>query len=128
MSALNFLNNLKKAKRIPLTSSDMEATLSGATIDYTNSYLIYYGKVCQLHIIFTNSNSIAGGSNLLTATMTNSKFIPIQEACGAGYYGERAIIGGFKTTGQLIIRNSSSVALSMGGTSWCGVCFTFLIN
>lgn len=122
------LNKLATVEQHDLTANDIESTLSGASIDYSRSTYCINGKVCQLILTFTNSNSIAAGGNLLTATVNNTNLTPKQQCGGTGFYGVHSLIVSYRPSGELVVRNASSTALALGGTGYAGVSLTYLIN
>ena len=84
------------------------------------------GNVAMLIFNVVNNSSVAGSVNVFEGTLADG-YRPATYARGCGYYGGHAIIGQIAPSGQIIIRNASSsaVTLSSGGV---GLTFTYIID
>lgn len=70
-----------------------------------------WGGFTQLYLYLTYTTSVAAGGNVFTGTLNNYK--PGCLVTGVGYYGAHAIICRINTAGNIVIRNSSSSAVTL---------------
>ena len=78
------------------------------------SALSVYGKVALLRISLSNVSG-AASDNIAAGTLTNYK--PKTAFNIIGYYGNHPLIGSVATNGSFTVRNASTEAVSISGTS-----------
>lgn len=106
-----------------LSASDFTVT-TGAFVSGT---LTKWGKVAQLTLSIRNTSSVAAGSNLFQATLTDDSLRPLQSTTAGAYYGAHAANGFLNASGNITIRNSSSSAFAVGSNSSITISFTYIV-
>ena len=98
---------------------------SGATV--TSCTATMYGKVCQLVLGLTGNSSIASGENVFEGTLGPATgYEPKAYVSGVGYYGARAIVGRILPSGDIVVRNASSSAVTLSDGVY--ISFTYVMN
>lgn len=87
------------------------------------------GNVVYIRIAVKNGASVASGSNIFEGTASTGLPRPLAFTTGGSYYGNHSIGGSLGTTGNIIIRNSSATAMTVGeGANAVNVTFTYITN
>lgn len=87
------------------------------------------GNVVYIRITVKNGASVASGSNIFEGTTSTGLPRPLALATGGSYYGNHSIGGSLNTIGNIIIRNSSATAVTIGeGANFVNMTFTYITN
>lgn len=86
-----------------------------------------FGQVVQLYMQVRKTSSTAAGSNIFEGTLNTTALIPVIPARGASYFGTHSIVGALSAAGEIIIRNASSTAVTIGAGETAGITFTYLV-
>lgn len=98
---------------------------SGATV--TSCTATKYGKVCQLVLGLTGNSSIASNENVFEGTLgPGTGYEPLAYVSGVGYYGARSIVGRILPSGDIVVRNASSSAVTLSDGVYLS--FTYVMN
>lgn len=120
-SAIATLNTLLQVKTLSFTATTTTGTYVGG-----NGY--QFGKVVFVRFQVRNSASVTSGSNVYQGTISTGLPRPATFATNGSYYGNHAITGSLDAAGNLIVRNASSSAVSITGTSTASVSFAYITN
>ena len=77
----------------------------------SGQYAYTWGGFTQLYLYLTYTTSVAAGGNVFTGTLNANK--PGCAVTGVGYYGAHAIVCRISTSGDIVIRNASSSAVTL---------------
>ena len=86
-----------------------------------------FGQVVQLYMQVRKTSSTAAGANVFVGTLNTTALIPVIPARGASYFGTHSIVGALSAAGEIIIRNASSTAVTIGAGETAGITFTYLV-
>lgn len=87
------------------------------------------GNVVYVRIAVKNADSVAAGSNIFEGTASTGLPRPLAFTTNGSYYGNHSIGGSLGTTGNIIIRNASPTAVTIGtGANAVNVTFTYITN
>ena len=88
------------------------------------------GNIVQLLLTIKNTNSVAAGDNLYEGTIANDDssiyFRPDMVTTAGTYYGQKPILATISTNGGIVVRNSSSSAITL--SSNLNISFTYLTS
>lgn len=100
---------------------------TGATIDTSATIFNRNGNLVSTMLVITKATEdIAAGGNIFTGTLNTTKLRPTGVSAGlVGYIGQRPIIAQINSAGNIVVRNTSATALTMGGSLY--VYGTYLI-
>lgn len=108
-------NNKKYSSegKIVAELNDLGTTVESVPVTATtgtlvSAYAVRYGNVVNFALTFTNSSSVAGGSNVFEGTL--NKYRPALSGRGVGYYSKSALVMSVSKNGAIIVRNASSTA------------------
>ena len=85
-------------------TENVTSAVSATTGTVVSAYVVRYENVVQLALTFTNSSSVASGSNVFVGTL--SKYTPAISGRGLGYYGGSALVMSVSKNGAITIRNT----------------------
>lgn len=87
------------------------------------------GNVVYVRIAVKNGTSVASGSNIFEGTASTGLPRPLAFTVNGSYYGNHSIGGSLGTTGNIIVRNSSATAVTVGeGANAVNITFTYITN
>ena len=86
-----------------------------------------FGQVVQLYMQVRKTSSTAAGANVFVGTLNTTALIPVIPARGASYFGTHSIVGALSAAGEIIIRNASPTAVTIGAGETAGITFTYLV-
>lgn len=91
---------------------------AGTSVDTVATKFMRNGKFASVMLVITQaSEEIAAGANIFTGTLNTEKLRPGSVAAGlVGYIGQRPIIAQLNSSGNIVVRNTSATALTMGGS------------
>lgn len=115
------LVTLLQVKTLSFTATTTTGTYVGGT-----GY--QFGKVVFVRFQVRNSASVAGGANIYQGKISTGLPRPSLSVTSGSYFGNHAIVGNLDASGNLIVRNASSSAVSITGTYTGTVSFTYVIN
>lgn len=98
-----------------------------ATVVTAKMYI--HGNIAQLFLEIKNTSSVSAGDNVFTGAIYDQYDIakvPALYVTGVGYYGAHAIIGRIDTSGNIVIRNASSSAVTL--SSNVNLSFTYIFE
>ena len=104
--------------------------INGGPASVASAQMRIWGNVAQLYLELNGAVSIGAGDDVFTGTLYDQYDIvklPAQYVTGVGYYGARAIVGRINPSGQIVVRNASTSAISSlsGGVS---LSFTYIFE
>lgn len=111
-------------KQAALSTSTVTLTCTASTGTKVSATMRKYGNVVQFTLVFTNSSSIASGSNVFVGTLSTNK--PLQTINACGYYGSAALPMSINTSGEIVVRNAGSAAVKCSSNTTIGA--TWLVN
>lgn len=86
-----------------------------------------FGAVVSFHLTFTNTSSVASGSNVFAAKLNASKYRPLLDwATGGGYYGGASLNLAIDSSGNITVRNCGSSAITCRQNS--NVVATYIVD
>ena len=100
---------------------------TSATVVTAKMYI--HGNIAQLFLEIKNTSSVSAGDNVFTGAIYDQYDIakvPALYVTGVGYYGAHAIIGRIDTSGNIVIRNASSSAVTL--SSNVNLSFTYIFE
>lgn len=87
-----------------------------------------YGSVVFLTLVIRNTASVASGANILVGSILETAYRPKAVVTGASYYDAHAISAQINASGQIIVRNASPTAVTIGSSYSVAVSFTYMID
>lgn len=113
---MNVLSSILKWIGTQLTPTQVTHSItrtSGATLN-SNTKFVKYGKVVSFQIgINTYSTEVAAGGNIFVGTLNTTSLRPAGSARCSTYLGQRILVGNINSSGNIVIRNSSSTPLAI---------------
>lgn len=97
-------------KGITQTDTPTIARTSGGTT--SNPHVAQFGKMVMLSFEITYNTSVAAGGNVFEGNIS-TPYRPKYTAMGCSYYGSHALIGKINSSGDIVIRNASSTAITL---------------
>lgn len=104
--------------------------INGGPASVAAAQMRIWGNVAQLYLELNGAVSIGAGEEVFTGTLYDQYDIvklPAQYVTGVGYYGARAVVGRINPSGQIVVRNASTSAISSlsGGVN---LSFTYIFE
>ena len=99
-------------------SSPQGVYISSTVGTFEHVDIARFGNVVQMTLQFKNTASVASGSNVFEGNLATSQFQPIYTARGVAYYGAHALIMSVNGSGDIVIRNASSTAVTCSSTTY----------
>ena len=84
------------------------------------------GNIVTISVSVRNAASVASGANVYQGRLSSNLPRPYSYISGGAYYGQHAIIGGLSTDRAIIARNASSTPVTIGGTNFVTMSFTYI--
>jgi len=94
--------------------------------EFVSGSITTIGRVAFLTVEFRNTASTASGSNIFRATLNSAEYYPLQMATGASYYSSHALGVRLTSSGDLIVRNASSAAVTISSSNSTTFSLTYL--
>ena len=127
---MNTLSSLLKWIGNQLNSTQVSHSITrnaGATINADATKFVRCGKVVSVQIgLKAYATAIAAGENIFEGTLNTSSLLPADNARLSTYLGQRVVVANINSAGKIIIRNTSSNALTL--TSDIVLVGVYLIN
>ncbi|MBQ6499860.1 MAG: hypothetical protein IJI87_00550 [Mogibacterium sp.] len=100
---------------------------SGAEMNMANTKFLRCGKIVSVQIgISPYSTEVAAGGNIFVGKLNTSKLFPATAGRVSTYLGQRLLVGNINGDGDIIVRNTSSTALTL--TTDLMLVGTYVIN
>ena len=107
-----------------------DVIFNGGPASVASAKMRIWGNVAQLYLELNGAVSIGAGDDVFTGTLYDQYDIiklPAQYVTGVGYYGARAIVGRINPSGQIVVRNASTSAIS-SLSSGVSLSFTYIFE
>lgn len=108
---------------------DIKNVIINPSATVVNAKMRIYGNIAQVFLEVKNTTSTASGGNVFTGTIYNQYDIaklPALYVSGVGYYGAHAIVGRITTSGDIVLRNASSSAVTISDS--VNISFTYIFE
>jgi hypothetical protein len=87
-----------------------------------------FGSVVFLTLVIRNTASVASGTNIFVGSISETAYRPKAVVTGASYYDAHAINAQIDASGQIIVRNASPTAVTIGSSYSVAISFTYMID
>ncbi len=108
------------------TVNAITVNMTSTTGTFVSSNCRRVGNVVWFSIAVRNTSSVAAGANIYQGTASATLPRPVAFTTSGSYYGAHAVTGSVNSEGNVIIRNASSSAFSIGSSSTATVAFTYI--
>lgn len=108
---------------------DIKNVIINPSATVVNAKMRIYGNIAQVFLEVKNTTSTASGGNVFTGTIYDQYDIaklPALYVSGVGYYGAHAIVGRITTSGDIVLRNASSSAVTISDS--VNISFTYIFE
>lgn len=99
------------------------STTTGA---FVSSHCYRCGNIVWFSATVRNTAAVAAGSNIYQGTLSANLPRPYAFISGAGYFGSHSIVGSVNESRALVVRNSSSSAVTIGSSGSVTITFTYI--
>lgn len=119
--ATSTLKNLDKVTTPTVSITPTTGSLATAQVKRT-------GNVVELILGVYNTASVAAGAFLFEGTLNTAGLRPLDYSTGVGFWGNRAMIGYIRSSGQIAVRNVSPNAMQSSASDYVTLSFTYVIG
>ena len=108
---------------------DIKNVIINPSATVVNAKMRIYGNIAQVFLEVKNTTSTASGGNVFTGTIYDQYDIaklPALYVSGVGYYGAHAIVGRITTSGDIVLSNASSSAVTISDN--VNISFTYIFE
>lgn len=108
---------------------DVKSVIINPSATVVNAKMYIHGNVAHLFLEIKNTSSVNAGGNVFKGSIYDQydvAKVPALYVTGVGYYGAHAIIGRINTSGDIVIRNASSSAVTLSDN--VNLSFTYIFE